>query len=80
MHDSKYHRKRQRIIAIFICGMMMIVIKCFIGFNIMPSIPLLLLQVFLDPVFWFCLLICVDYLTCGRKERKNERDFFKTAR
>ena len=76
MPNNEYHRKRHRIMAVCIAGIMMIAIKCFIGFKVTPSIPLLLLEVFLDPVFWFILLICVDYLTYGRKEGKSATNLF----
>ena len=79
MPNTEYYRNRHRIRAVCIAGMMMIVIKCFIGFKVTPSIPLLLLEVVLDPVFWFFLLICVDHLTYGRKKEKSVADLIKSA-
>jgi len=66
-----------RAIGIWVALIIIIVINCFIDFKVIPSIPLVILQVFLEPVYWFVFWLCLNqFSSVGREREKTRRISF----
>ena len=73
VHRVRYPRKMYRTVAIWLAFIIIIAINCAIDFKVIPSIPLVILQVFLEPVYWFFFWVCLDQFRSANRDARNEK-------
>ena len=73
VHRVRYPHKMYRTVAIWLALIIVIAINCAIDFKVIPSIPLVILQVFLEPAYWFFFWVGLQQFWSARRDGRNEK-------